>query len=35
LARAEAVNADWSEALTDTDRDAEVEAWVAAQVGAD
>jgi hypothetical protein len=35
LARAEAGNADWREELSDQDRDAEVEAWVAAKVGAD
>lgn len=35
LARAEAGNADWREAVSDPNRDAEVEAWVAAQVGAD
>ena len=34
LARAEAGDADWQEALSDPDRDAEVEAWVAAQVAA-
>jgi hypothetical protein len=34
LARAEAGDADWQEALSDPDRDRDVEAWVAAQVAA-
>lgn len=34
LARAEGGDDDWQEALNDPDRDAEVEAWVAAQVAA-